>query len=183
MTEPPQRLFELVARETVWSGAIVHVTRDIYRYPDGSEALREIVHHPGAAAIVAHDDLHVWLVRQPREAIGDADVLEIPAGKLDIPGESPLECAQRELAEEVGKTARQWAPIVTFAPSVGVMDELIHVYHATQLGEFPGGPQAQPGERIEVVAWPLDDLDGALAAARDSKTLIGLMWLRERLRR
>ncbi|CAB4923073.1 unannotated protein [freshwater metagenome] len=183
MTDPPARSFELLSRETVWSGRIVHATRNVYRYPDGREQVREIVHHPGAAAVVAHDDLHVWLVVQPREAIGEPDVLEIPAGKLDVPGEPPLECARRELVEEVGKTAREWEPIVSFAPSVGVMDEIIHIFHATGLGEAPGGAAAQPDERIEIVAWPLDDLDGAIAVARDSKTLIGLMWLRERLRR
>lgn len=181
MTDPDERRFERIARERAWEGRIVHVTRDRYRYADGAEVEREVIHHPGAAAVVAHDDLHVWLVRQPREAVGDPDVLEIPAGKLDVPGEPALACAQRELAEEVGKAAERWEPIVSFATSLGVMDEIVHVFHATELRD--ASAEAEEHERIEVIAWPLDDLDRAIAATIDSKTLIGLMWLRERLRR
>ena len=74
---------------------------------DGSEYEREVVGHPGAVAIVAHDDERLYLVRQPREAVGEDDLLELPAGKLDVEGESPLECARRELAEEAGKCAHR----------------------------------------------------------------------------
>jgi ADP-ribose pyrophosphatase len=181
MSDPEDRRFERIAREPAWTGRLVHITRDRYRYPDGEEVEREVIHHPGAAGIVAHDDLHVWLVRQPREAVGDPDVLEIPAGKLDVPGEPALACAQRELAEEVGKSAERWAPILSYATSLGVMDEIVHLFHATDLRDAHA--LAEENERIEVVAWPLDDLDGAIAATIDSKTVIGLMWLREHLRR
>ncbi|MCU0258087.1 MAG: NUDIX hydrolase [Solirubrobacteraceae bacterium] len=181
MSDPDERRFERVASETAWTGRLVHVTRDRYRYPDGEEVEREIIRHPGAAGIVAHDDLHVWLVRQPREAVGDPDVLEIPAGKLDVPGEPALACAQRELAEEVGKSAERWAPILAYATSLGVMDEIVHLFHATDLRDAHA--LAEENERIEVVAWPLDDLDRAIEATIDSKTVIGLMWLREHLRR
>jgi ADP-ribose pyrophosphatase len=177
------REFERIGGSTVWEGRIVSVDSERFRYADGEEVEREIVRHPGAAGIVAHDDLHVWLVRQPRETVGDPDVLEIPAGKLDVPDEAPLDCARRELAEEIGKAADQWAPILDYATSVGVMDEVVHLFHATGLHDAGAGVQADPHERIEVVAWPLDDLDGALGATIDAKTLIGLMWLRERLRR
>ncbi len=176
------REFERIGGATVWEGRIVRVDRDRFRYADGEEVEREIVRHPGAAGIVAHDDLHVWLVRQPRETVGDPDVLEIPAGKLDVPGEPPLGCARRELAEEIGKAADHWAPILDYATSVGVMDEVVHLFHATGLRDA-ADVTPDPHERIEVVAWPLDDLDGALAATVDAKTLIGLMWLRDRLRR
>lgn len=176
------RHFERVDGRIVWAGRIISVTEDRFRYADGGELVREIIRHPGAAGIVAHDDLHVWLVRQPREAIGDPDVLEIPAGKLDVPGEPPLQCARRELAEEIGKAADQWAPILDYATSVGVMDEIVHLFHATGLHGAGADVRPDTGERIEVVAWPLDDLDGAIDATVDSKTLIGLMWLRERLR-
>ena len=160
----------------------MHVDRDRFRYADGEEVEREIVRHPGAAGIVAHDDLHVWLVRQPRETVGDPDVLEIPAGKLDVPGEPPLDCARRELAEEIGKAADHWAPILDYVTSIGVMDEVVHLFHATALHDASDATP-DPHERIEVIAWPLDDLDGALAATIDAKTLIGLMWLREHVRR
>lgn len=181
MTQGPQgREFERIGGETVWRGHIVHVDRDTFRYADGEVVEREIIRHPGAAGIVAHDDLHVWLVRQPRETVGDPDVLEIPAGKLDVPGEPPLACARRELAEEIGKGADRWAPILRYVTSIGVMDEVVHLFHATGLREAGGTPEH--GERIEVVAWPLDDLDGAIDATVDAKTIIGLQWLREHLR-
>ena len=175
------REFERIGGSTVWEGHIVHVDRDRFRYADGAEVEREIVRHPGAAAIVAHDDLHVWLVRQPRETIGDPDVLEIPAGKLDVPGEPALECARRELGEEIGKAADHWAPILDYVTSIGVMDEVVHLFHATGLRDA-ADVTPDPHERIEVVAWPLDDLDGAIAATVDAKTLIGLMWLRDQRR-
>jgi ADP-ribose pyrophosphatase len=181
MSDAEQRRFELLSRETVHEARIFHVTRERYRYPDGEEVERDIIRHPGAVGIVAHDDLHVWLVRQPREAIGDPDVLEIPAGKLDIPGESPLACGQRELAEEVGKAAERWEPILAYATSVGVMDEIVHLFHATDLRDAHA--LADEHERIEVVAWPLDDLEAAIAATVDAKTVIGLMWLRDQLGR
>lgn len=175
------REFERLGGEIAWEGKIVRVVRERFRYEDGEEVEREIVRHPGAVGIVAHDDLHVWLVRQPRETIDDPDVLEIPAGKLDFPGESPLECARRELGEEIGKDAAHWQPVLTYATSIGVSDEVVHLFHATGLRESEGRPD--PGERIEVVAWPLDDLEGAIGATVDAKTLIGLLWLREQLRR
>jgi ADP-ribose pyrophosphatase len=181
--EPPVRSFRRLGGETVWSGRIVRVVRDRFRFDDGAEVEREIVRHPGAVGIVAHDDLHVWLVRQPREAIGDPDVLEIPAGKLDVPGEPPVECAQRELGEEIGKAAKHWEPILAYATSVGVMDEVVELFRATGLREAGHDVRLDAGERIEVVAWPLDDLDGAIAATVDAKTIIGLQWLREELRR
>ena len=176
------REFERIGGSTVWEGRIVRVDRDRFRYADGEEVEREIVRHPGAAGIVAHDDLHVWLVRQPRETVGDPDVLEIPAGKLDVPGEPPLDCARRELGEEIGKAADRWAPILDYVTSIGVMDEVVHLFHATGLRDASDATP-DPHERIEVIAWPLDDLDGALAATIDAKTLIGLMWLREHVRR
>lgn len=181
MTDTSQgREFERIGGETVWTGRIVHVDRDRFRYADGEVVEREIIRHPGAVAIVAHDDLHVWLVRQPRETVADADVLEIPAGKLDVPGEPPLACARRELAEEIAKDADHWASILQYVTSIGVMDEVVHLFHATGLHEADARPE--PGERIEVVAWPLDDLGGAIAATVDAKTIIGLQWLREHLR-
>ena len=175
------RRFERLSSETVFEGAIIHVDRERYRYPDGEEATREIVRHPGAVGVVAIDDEHVWLVRQPREAADDPDSLEIPAGKLDEEGEEPLDTGQRELAEEIGQGATGWEHLVTFFTSVGVMDEQIHVYLATGLHEREVEAPEQD-ERIEIVRWPLADLDGAIAQTRDSKTIVGLLLLQRRLR-
>ncbi len=176
----PERRFERISSEPIWQGHIVGVSRDRFRYADGEEIEREIVHHPGAVGVVLHDDQHVWLVRQPRQAIGEPDALEIPAGKLDVAGEPPVETARRELAEEIGKAARHWEPILDFHTSLGVMDEVVHLFHAT--GVSDAHADAEEDERITVVRWPLGDLGGAIAATTDSKTLIALMWLREHLR-
>jgi 8-oxo-dGTP pyrophosphatase MutT (NUDIX family) len=172
------RHFERIGARTVYEGRIVQLTVERFRYADGDEVQREIVHHQGAAAAVAHDDEHLWLVRQPRETVGDPDFLEIPAGRLDVDGETPLETAQRELAEEIGKAAAAWEPIASFASSVGMTDEIVHLFHATGLTDAEG--HSDENERIEIVRWPLADLDGAIAATRDAKTLVGLLWLRAR---
>src|SRR3954463_1559508 len=100
-----QRDFERIATETAFDGRIVKVTIDTFRYADGKTGEREIARTSDAAAVVAVDDEHVWLVRRPREAIAAPDSLELPAGRLDKDGEDPLATAQRELAEEIGKHA------------------------------------------------------------------------------
>ena len=175
------REFQRIGGEIVHDGGFISLEVARFRYPDGEEVEREIVRHPGAVGIVCHDDEHLVLVRQPREAVGDPDVLELPAGKLEE-GEDPMTTARRELAEEVGLAAGHWEPLTAYWSSVGVMDEEVHVVLATGLRE---DPDAEPvaGERIEVVRWPLADLDGALAATKDAKTIIGLLLLRERLSR
>jgi 8-oxo-dGTP pyrophosphatase MutT (NUDIX family) len=170
------RRFEPAGSRTVFDGRIFRVAVERFRYAEGSEVEREVVHHQGAAAVVAHDDTHVYLVRQPREAIGDPDFLEIPAGRLDKEGEAPLDAARRELAEEIGKAAARWEPVKSYVSSAGFTDEVIHIFHATGLRNAPA--EAEEHERIEIVRWPLDDLDGAIAATRDAKTLIGLYWLK-----
>jgi 8-oxo-dGTP pyrophosphatase MutT (NUDIX family) len=170
------RRFELVDERTVYDGKIVRVTRERFRYPDGDVVEREIVRHQGAVAVVCHDDTDLYLVRQPREAVGDPDFLEIPAGRLDQAGESPLEAAKRELAEEIAKAAARWEPICSYVSAAGILDEVVQIFHATGLSA--DSAETDENERIEIVKWPLNDLDGAIAATRDAKTLIGLHWLR-----
>jgi 8-oxo-dGTP pyrophosphatase MutT (NUDIX family) len=170
------RRFELVDERTVYDGKIVRVTRERFRYPDGDVVEREIVRHQGAVAVVCHDDTDLYLVRQPREAVGDPDFLEIPAGRLDQAGESPLEAAKRELAEEIAKAAARWEPICSYVSAAGILDEVVQIFHATGLSA--DSAETDENERIEIVKWPLSDLDGAIAATRDAKTLIGLHWLR-----
>ena len=170
------RRFEPVDERTVFDGKIFRVTRERFRYPDGDVVEREIVRHRGAVAMVAHDETDLYLVRQPREAIGDPDFLEIPAGRLDVEGEAPVDAAKRELAEEIGKAAATWEPITAYVSTVGVMDEVVHLFHATGLSDAHA--EAEHNERIEIVRWPLTDLDGAIAATSDAKTLIALLWLK-----
>ncbi len=172
------RQFERIGGETIYEGKIVTLVVDRFRFSDGDEVEREIVRHKGAAGIVVHDDTHLYLVRQPREALDDPDFLEIPAGRLDQEGESPLEAAQRELAEEIGKAAEPWETDTPYVSSAGMSDELVHVFYATGLSDRSA--ETDENERIEIVRWPLDDLDGAIAATRDAKSLIGLQWLKLR---
>ena len=110
--------------------------------------------HPGAVGILAIDDEHVWLTRQPREAVGAPASLEIPAGKLDVPGSSPLETGKRELAEEIGKQAASWEELFAFYTSPGFSDERVWLYLATGLSDS-GPAEADEDERIEIVPWPL----------------------------
>jgi ADP-ribose pyrophosphatase len=138
---------------------------------------REWVAVPDAVAVVAYDDEHVYLVRQPREAIRRDDVLELPAGIMDQEGERPIDTARRELAEEIGMEADDWAHATSFFSSSGFTDEAVHVFLATGLRRV-GEADAHGEEGIELVPWPLSDLDGLIDGSADAKTLIGLMWLR-----
>jgi ADP-ribose pyrophosphatase len=172
---------ERIGREVVWEGRITTVRIDRFRYYDGEEAEREIVEHPGAVGVVAHDGERIYMVRQPREAVEDPALLELPAGKLDEEGESPLDTAQRELAEEIGKGARTWQHLTSFYTSPGFTNEECHLFMATDL--YEESSEADEDERIEVVEVPLARLDQTIRGCRDSKTLIGLLWLRAFLNR
>jgi 8-oxo-dGTP pyrophosphatase MutT (NUDIX family) len=172
--------FERIRSETAWEGRVARVRVDRFRYDDGREAEREIVEHPGAVAMVAHDGERLYLVRQPREAVDQRELLELPAGKLDEEGEEPLDTAKRELAEEIGKGARNWEHLTSFYTSPGFADEECHVYLATDL--YDERAEADETERIEIVEAPLVDLDDVIAGCRDSKTLVGLLWFRAYLR-
>ena len=174
-----ERRFEHLGGETLHEGKIVTLRKERFRFADGEEAEREIVRHQGAVGVVAHDDEAVYLVLQPREAVGEPSVLEIPAGRLDKEGEEPLETAKRELAEEIGKAAGRWEHLHTFWSSVGVLDEEVHVFLASDLSDADA--DSGENERIEIVRWPLEDLDGAIAECHDAKTLIGLLELARRL--
>jgi 8-oxo-dGTP pyrophosphatase MutT (NUDIX family) len=172
--------FEAVDGKTVYSGHIVDVRIERFRHADGAVVSREIVRHSGAVGMVAHDEQHVWLVRQPREAVGEPALLEIPAGRLDVDGETPAQAAARELAEEVGLGARSWEPILTYYTGAGFTDERIHLFAATDLHEQSA--DSGEDERIEIIPWPLEDLHAAIDQCRDAKTLIALFWLARRLK-
>jgi 8-oxo-dGTP pyrophosphatase MutT (NUDIX family) len=172
--------FERIGASTIWEGKIVRVGEERFRHADGEEVTREKVWHPGAVGIVAIDDAQVWLTRQPREAVGASASLEIPAGKLDVPGESPLDTAKRELAEEIGKRAERWEEIFAFYTSPGFTDERVWLYLATELSQADPHPALEESERIEIVPWPLARLDQAIAECEDSKSLIALLWLKAR---
>jgi 8-oxo-dGTP pyrophosphatase MutT (NUDIX family) len=168
--------FERIHSRIEWQGRIATVRVDTVRYEDGEEAEREVVEHPGAVAVVAHDGESLFLVRQPREPVGEPALLELPAGKLDEEGEDPLATAQRELSEEIGKGARSWRHLTSFFTSPGFADEECHLYLATDLYDLAA--EAGENERIEIVEVPLAELDQVIEDCRDAKTLAGLLWLR-----
>ena len=173
-----ERRIELLGEKVVYDGSQFQACEARFRYADdGEEVQREFVRRVDAVAIVAYDDECVWLVRQPREAIQQY-TLEVPAGKID-PGESPLQTGRRELAEEIGREAEHWSEVKTYHPSSGYTDEAVHILAATGLRD--SDVEADPAERIEIVRWPLSDLDAAIAATNDAKTIIGLGWLRTTL--
>jgi 8-oxo-dGTP pyrophosphatase MutT (NUDIX family) len=172
---------ERVGGEVVWEGRIGKVRVDRFRYDDGEEAEREIVEHPGSVGVVAHDGETLYLVAQPREPVNEDALLELPAGKLDEEGEAPLDTAKRELAEEIGKGARTWQHLTSFYMSPGFTDEECHLFIATNL--YDEKADADENERIEIVEVPLSKLDRVIRDCRDSKTLVGLLWLRASLQR
>jgi 8-oxo-dGTP pyrophosphatase MutT (NUDIX family) len=174
--------FERTGSEVLYEGAFITLRRDTYRHEDGEEAVREVVLHPGAVGVVVLDDEErLWLVRQPREAPGVPDLLEIPAGKLDGEGESPLEAGKRELAEEIGKRAEHWESLGSFDTSPGFTNEEGHLFLATGVSDVEERPEVAENERIDVEVRPLSELDAILAETKDSKTLIALLKLKVRL--
>ncbi len=153
-----------------------------FEAPGGEQFSRTFLRHPGAAGIVAIDGDEAVLVRQYRPVMG-REVLEIPAGTLDRPGEAPAACAVRELAEEAGATAAHWEHLATYGVAVGISDEQLHLYLATELtfGEREADgieEQTMTVERLALADVPAAIADGRLA---DSKTIIGLLMARDRL--
>lgn len=163
-----------LTEDVAWTGRIFNVDRLRVELPDGRVAIRDVVRHPGAVAIVAlTEDGRICLVRQYRTALGRVTV-EIPAGKL-APGEDPLECAGRELLEETGMSAEKIAFLTTIATSDGFCDELIHIYMATGLEFSRSDPDAD--EFINVDLVPLEELVDAVLDGRieDAKTVVGAL--------
>lgn len=163
-----------LTEETAWTGRIFSVSRLHVELPDGREAIRDVVRHPGAVAVVAlTDDGRICLVRQYRTAI-DRVTVEIPAGKLD-PGEDPLDCAHRELLEETGFSAKKMAYLTTIATSAGFTDELIHIYMATGLEFSHSNPDADEFLNVDLVELP-QFIDAVLdGRVEDVKTVVGAL--------
>ncbi|HET7573514.1 MAG TPA: NUDIX hydrolase [Solirubrobacterales bacterium] len=172
---------ELLGTERLLEGRHVEFVSKRYRREDGTEVERQIVEHPGSVAILAHDEEFAYLVAQPREAVEADRLLEIPAGTLDIEGESELECAQRELAEEAELRAEHWELLQEIYPSPGFLTEKVTIFRATELA--PASGERDEDEAIEVVRLPLAELDAALPEIRDAPTVVALLMLRRRLAR
>jgi 8-oxo-dGTP pyrophosphatase MutT (NUDIX family) len=168
--------FERIGDELIHEGKIITVRRLKLRFDDGEEAEREIVEHPGAVAVIPFDGERIYMVTQPREAVDEPALLELPAGKLDEEGETPEDTARRELAEEIGKGAREWKRLTSFYTSPGFAAEECHVYLATDL--YDEQAEAEDTERIEIVEVPLARLDQTIQECHDAKSLVGLLWFK-----
>jgi ADP-ribose pyrophosphatase len=172
---------QALSRESVLQGHFLRVVRDTVRLPDGATATREYVLHPGAVMVIpCLDDGRVVLERQYRHPMREV-MIEFPAGKLDA-SEPLLACAQRELREETGYQAREWAYAGCHAPTIAYSDERIHIWFAR--GLTLGPRQLDAGEFLEVfTATPAELLqacrDGRIT---DGKTLTGVLWLSQVLR-
>ena len=165
-----------VSSESVFDGVLLKVRRDIVRLPDGSNGGREYIEHSGAVAIIPILDTgEIVFERQYRYPLRTT-MIEIPAGKIDA-GEEPLATARRELLEETGYSARDWAHLMTFHPVIAYSTERIEIFIAR--GLTLQEQKLDDGEFLEVFTAPLAK---ALEWVRtgtitDSKTIIGLMWL------
>ena len=168
---------EVIEEHVIHEGPRFTVRGGRFRQQDGSEREREWVDAPDAVAILAYDDEQLYLIRQAREAIGRADILELPAGLMDVEGEHPIDTAKRELREETGFEADHWLHATTYFSSSGFTDEQVHVFLATGLRKV-GEADADGEEGLELVTWPLADIDGLIDFNPDAATLIGCQWLR-----
>jgi ADP-ribose pyrophosphatase len=165
-----------VSREEILHGRFLHAVRETVALPDGSHAIREFILHPGAVMVIPLlDDGRVVLERQYRHPIGHV-MVEFPAGKLD-PGEDRLDCARRELREETGYTAREWAHAGVLHPVISYSTEFIDIWFAR--GLTAGERRLDEGEFLDVITATPQELlalcrDGGVT---DAKTLTGALWL------
>lgn len=177
MTTPDAHLVETkISSEEVLRGNFLKVRRDIVALPDGKQTTREYIVHPGAVMIIAQlDDGRYVMERQFRYPVG-AVMVEFPAGKLDA-GEDVLACAKRELFEETGYTAREWARAGVLHPVISYSTEFIDIWFAR--GLVKGERQLDAGEFLDVFAATPLELIGMCAAGQitDAKTLTGTLWM------
>ncbi|KQB85680.1 NUDIX domain-containing protein [Corynebacterium lowii] len=149
-------MYQVTQSTLLIDAPIIAVRRDSVTMPGGNTANREVVEHFGAAAVVAFDGSRIALVNQYRHPLGQR-LWELPAGLLDVAGESALEAARRELHEEAGLRAGTWAMLLDVAVSPGISDEVTRVFLATDLSEVER-PEAHDEEADMKLAWvPLSE--------------------------
>lgn len=166
--------------ERIFTGKLLHVNRDVVELPNGKEASREWIEHPGASAVIpVLPDGKIVMVRQFRYPIGQI-TLEIPAGKLDAPEEDPLFCAQRELKEETGYTASGWEKLGSIATTVGFSNEYIHLYAAREL--VAGKQSPDEDEFINTVTLSLTEAVRMVASGEiyDAKSVTAILLLKNK---
>lgn len=161
-------------RREIYRGRVVNLAIDEVTLPNGAVARLEVMEHPGAAAAVPlFEDGQIAILRQYRHAVGGW-LWEVPAGKLDKPGEEPLECAQRELAEEAGLAGGRWHKLGSIYTTPGFCNEIIHLYLARDLSPAP--MEHEQDEVIEVHRMSLDEALAKIPTEeiRDTKTVAAL---------
>jgi ADP-ribose pyrophosphatase len=171
----------LISTERLYTGRVVNLDRDTVRFPDGSSGQLEILRHPGASAVVPFlddpgaPDPRVLLIRQFRHA-ANGFIWEVPAGRLDA-GETPEDCAHRELEEETGRRARTVEPLMTIYTTPGFTDERIHLFLAH--GLEPGSERREADEFMELheLAWSAVMELVRTGQVQDGKTLTSLMFV------
>ena len=171
---------EMLRSEELHRGKIITLNRDSVRLPDGTAADMDILRHPGASAVVPFlsgpmgDEPQVLLLRQYRYAAGGY-LYEIPAGRLNG-GETPMQCAARELKEETGCTANHIEPMTSILTTPGFTDEVIHLFMATGLTH--GEPNREADEFVEIVIMRLSETLERISAGEitDSKTILALLF-------
>jgi len=171
---------KVLKKTLLHQGRVFKLIREKIALPNGTTIDLDIIRHPGAAAMVPlKDDGSLVMVRQYRHAVGDY-IWEIPAGTLD-PGESPLECAKRELIEEIGYSARRWEELGAIIPVPGYSDEKIHIFLAADL--HIARQNLDPDEILDVREIPFhkafDMIDKG--EIRDSKTISSLFLAKRKL--
>jgi ADP-ribose pyrophosphatase len=174
--------FHIVGERVAWQGRRMGVAIAEVEGPGGDRFEREIIHHPGAVAVLPlHDDGTVTLVHQYRVAVG-SDVWEVPAGLRDIADEPTEETARRELAEEVGLRAGRLERLAMFHNSVGFSDEAVVIYLARDLSAVADDRQGVEEEHMRVERMPLDAALAMVDDGRitDAKTVIALLTLSRR---
>ena len=160
-------------KKNIYRGRVVNLDLETVTLPNGATIELEVIHHPGAAAIVPmKDENTIFMIRQYRYAAGGY-LLEIPAGTLQ-PNEDPKDCAARELEEEIGFRAARLEPVLNFFTTPGFTDEVIHIYKAT--GLTPGTQNLDHDEVLEVIELPLETAIDQIREGkiRDGKTIVGL---------
>ena len=167
--------FERIGSRRVATLAFLDVERAYYRTPDGGSMVRDLVRHPGSVVVVPWSGEAVFLIRQYRAAAGGS-LLELPAGKLDVPGETPEQTAIRETVEEIGMRPGRLTRLHEVFLSPGFTDESSRIFLAEDLEPVDIDPQGAEEQHAEVVSMTLDAVRGAIDAGtiRDATTLIGL---------
>ena len=171
----------LLSTQRIHTGKVLNLDIDTVEFPDGTTGTLEMIRHPGASAVLpflddpAEPDPRALLIRQFRHAAA-GDIWEIPAGRLD-PGEAPVDCARRELAEETGYAASRIEPLNSILTTPGFTDEVIHLFVATDLAAGTARREADEFVETHEVRWSEVLRLVQAGEIRDGKTLAAILYL------